>query len=202
MYVKGPALPPTSTVMRTVSPLRYWVLSKLWAIVIPALEFTTNVSVAKAVTALFATPSARTRNDVPSGIDEFSWNTWRRLPLLPVRRFEAPYPGITRPVDWSVTAMSTSTPAAPGLRGFGGKSVTFALTSTVTIPPGSYVAAATFVIIRRPSIGALATTKTNRSAFERVVLNQACARIWRFVGIVPRSVNGCSPLDPVNMTGF
>src|SRR5207245_10592767 len=106
MYVKGPVLPLplTYTVIVTRSPLRYWLLSKLRAIVIPAREFTTNVSVANAVTALFATPSARTRNDVPSGIDEFSWNTGPRFPGLAVRRFEAPYPGTTRHVDWPGTA--------------------------------------------------------------------------------------------------
>src|SRR5947209_19232630 len=101
MYVKGPVLPLplTYTVIVTRSPLRYWLLSKPRAIVIPALEFTTNVSVANAVTALFATPSARTRNDVPAGVGEFSWNTCRRCPRLCVSRFEAPYPETARPVD-------------------------------------------------------------------------------------------------------
>ena len=136
MYVNGPGLPITSTVIVTVSPLRYWLLSNVRTRVMPAREVTVNVSVAKPVTALFATPSARTRYWVPSAIVAFSWNTCRRFPWMSVTRFRAPYCGTWSPVVWSATAMSTSTFAAPGSFQFGAKSVFFAAMSTVTIPPG------------------------------------------------------------------
>src|SRR2546428_13026793 len=93
--------------------------------------------------------------------------------------------------------MSTSTFAAPGFPGFGAKSVTFALTSTVTMPPGSYETARTFTSIRRPSTGAYVSENANRVA-GLVSLNHAWAWICCVVGIVARSVKSFSPVDPVN----